>query len=267
MVNVKMKFLIIIYISAIALFLTGCGSKKNNELEPVDVRFERGMEYFQKKKYSKSIIEFKFVTFNAPASEIGDDAQFYLAEAHFYSKEYILAISEYERLVRIHPESPLVDESQYKRALCFDILSPKSYHDQENTIKALDAYQEYIEEWPQSENKEKAEGRLDKLRFKLAKKVYDAGMQYRKLDECKSSIIYLRQVLDKYYDSEFAPGARWNIARCEIKLENWSDALAMLIEIINRNDDSEYLKKAQEVLPEVRENAEKSEEQALLEDN
>ena len=249
------------------LFLAGCGSKNDGALEPVEVRYERGMEYFQKKKYSKSIIEFKFVTFNAPASENGDDAQFYLAEAHFNLKEYVLAISEYERLVRIHPESPLVDGSQYKRALCYDILSPKSYHDQENTIKALDAYQEYIEDWPLSENKEKAEGRLDKLRFKLAKKVYDAGIQYQKLDECKSSIIYLRQVLDQYYDSEFASESRWNIAKCEIKLENWSDALAMLIEIINRDDDSEFVLKAQKILPEVKENAEKSEEQALLDSN
>ena len=262
-----MKYLIFIYALATGLFLTGCGSKKDNVSEPAEVRYERGIEYFQKKKYTKSIIEFKFVTFNAPASEIGDDAQFYLAEAHFNLKEYVLAISEYERLIRIHPESPLVDGSQYKRALCFDILSPKSYHDQENTIKALDAYQEFIEEWPQSENKEKAEERLDKLRFKLAKKVYDAGIQYIKLDECKSSIIYLRQVLDQYYDSGFASGARWNIAKCEIKLENWSDALAMLIEIINRNDDAEFVLKAQKILPEVKENAEKSEEQALLDNN
>ena len=267
MVIVKIKHLLILYILAIALFMTGCGSKKDEVLEPVEVRYERGIEYFQMKKYSKSIIEFKFVTFNAPASEIGDDAQFYMAEAHFNMKEYILAISEYERLIRIHPESPLVDGSQYKIALCFDILSPKSYHDQENTIKALDAYQEFIEDWPQSENKEKAEERLDKLRFKLAKKVYDAGIQYKKLDECKSSIIYLRQVLDQYYDSEFAAGARWNIAKCEIKLENWGSALAMLVEIINRNDDAELVLKAQKILPEVKENADKSEKQVLLDNN
>jgi len=261
------KFISFIAIAVITSVISACGSEKNDELEPVDIRYERGMEYFQKKKYEKSITELKFVTFNAPASEMGDDAQFYMAEAHFELKEYILAISEYERLVRIHPESPLVEEGAYKRALCFDILSPKSHHDQENTLKALDAYQEYIEDWPQSDNKEKAEARLDKLRFKLAKKKYDAGIQYRKLDECKASIIYLQQLLDQYYDSEFAPGSRWNIARCEMKLENWSEALAMLIEIINRNDDSEYVQKAQKVLPEVREKAEKSEEQALVEEN
>ena len=262
----KKKFISFTFIALIILLLTGCGSKESDGFEPVEVRYERGVEYFQKKKYSKAITEFKFVTFNAPASEIGDDAQFYLAEAHFNLKEYILAISEYERLVRIHPESPLVDDSQYKRALCYDILSPKSYHDQANTIKALDAYQEYIEDWPLSEYKEKAEARLDKLRFKLAKKVFDAGIQYRKLDECQASIIYLRQVLDQYYDSEFAASSRWNIARCEIKLKNWSDALAMLIEIINRNDDPEFVKKAQVALPEVKEKAEKSNEQALADD-
>jgi len=122
MLNRK-KFKSFTYTALIMLILVSCGSNNSDEFEPVEVRYERGTEYYQKKKYSKAIAEFKFVTFNAPASEIGDDAQYYLAESHFNLKEYILAISEYERLVRIHPESPLVDDSQYKRALCYDILS------------------------------------------------------------------------------------------------------------------------------------------------
>jgi len=50
MVIVKIKHLLILYILAIALFMTGCGSKKDEVLEPVEVRYERGIEYFSEEE-------------------------------------------------------------------------------------------------------------------------------------------------------------------------------------------------------------------------
>ena len=261
-----MKISNLIFPITVILSLTACGSGKNEELKPVEVRFETGKEYYDKGKYHKAIAELKFVTFNAPGSEIGDDAQFYLANAHFELKEYIVAISEYDRLLRIHPESPFLEEGEYKRALCFDIMSPSSHHDQTNTLKALDAYQEYIENWPESEYKVKAESRLDLLRFKLAKKLFDNGRQYQKLGECQSSAIYMRQLLEKYYDSGLAPEARWRLAECEMKLKNWGSALEVLAEILRRNEDAEFVKKARKAIRQVNAKVQENSDQALADD-
>ena len=261
-----MKISLLIYGTAIALLISACGSGKNDEIKPVEVRFETGKEYYDAGKYRKAIQELKFVTFNAPGSEIGDDAQFYLANSHFELKEYILAISEYERLLRVHPESPFLEEGEYKRALCFDKMSPSSYHDQTNTLKALDAYQEYIETWPESEYKIKAESRLDLLRFKLAKKIFDNGKQYQKLGECESSAIYMRQLLEKYYDSDLAPEARWRLAECEMKLKNWESALEVLIDILGRDEDAKFSKKARKAIREVKSKVDDKSEQALVDD-
>ena len=261
-----MKVYPLISTALLSIVLLNCGGNETDELEPVDVRFERGEEYFNDRKFEKAITEFKFVTFNAPGNEIGDDAQFYLAEAHFELKEYIIAVSEYERLMRIHPESPLVEKGEYKRALAFDILSPKPHHDQKNTLKALKAYQEFIEDWPLSEFKLKAEERLDDLRFKLAKKIFDAGKQYQKLGECKASIIYMRQLLEKYYDSKFAAEGRWRIAECEMKLKDWDAALSTILDILNRDDDQKTVGKARGVIKEVKSKAENSGDRALVGD-
>ncbi len=262
-----MKISILIFTSAISLLISACGSGKNDELKPVEVRYEKGKEYYDEGKYDKAIEELKFVTFNAPGSEIGDDAQYYLAESHFELKEYVLAISEYERLSRVHPESPFLEEGEYKRALCFDIQSPASHHDQTNTLKALDAYQEYIENWPQSENKLLAESRLDLLRFKLAKKQFDNGKQYEKLGECESAAIYMRQLLEKYYDSEFAAEARWRLAKCEIKLKNWNVALDLLSDILRRNEDAEFVEKAKKAIRKVKAKVDSESGQALADEH
>ena len=261
-----MKFLILIFTTVISLLISACNSKNNFELKPPEVRFESGKEYYDKGKYRKAIAELKIVTFNAPGSDIGDDAQYYLASAHFELKEYFLAISEYERLQRVHPESPFLEEGEYKRALCFDKMSPSSHHDQTNTLKALDAYQEYIENWPESEFKIKAESRLDLLRFKLAKKLFDNGRQYQKLGECQSSAIYMRQLLEKYYDSGLASEARWRLAECEMKLKNWNSALEVLVDILRRDEDDEFLKKARKAIREVNAKVQDKSEQALADD-
>jgi len=251
--NMKISLINIIILSTVLSI--GCGGSKSEEIEPFDKRFERGKAYFDDGKFRKSITELRFVTFNAPGSELGDDAQFYLAESHYGLKEYILAISEYERLARIHPESPFVEDAGYKRALCFDNLSPKAQKDQTNTFKAIAAYQEFIEDWPLSEYKVIAEERLDNLRFKLAKKKFEAGKQYQKLGECESSLIYMEQVLEQYYDSEFAPQARWSIAECNMKLKNWEEALKSLADIITRNENEDIVSKAREAIQEVRKQA------------
>ncbi len=232
------------------LFLS-CGGAATIVNLTTEARLERGLELYQDKRFEKAVEDFRYVTFNAPGSEYGDDAQYFLAKCHFGLKEYVLAVSEYERLRRIYPDSPLLPDAAYGRAESFDMLSPKYSLDQEYTTKALVAYQEFLEDYPENVRREEAQARLDDLRFKLAKKIFENGKLYYRMSEYTPAIIYLEQILDQYYDSGYATPARWYIAQSHAKLHRVAEAVAVLHSIIERSDSAEYIEKARRMLAEL----------------
>ena len=128
------------------------------------------MKFLEKEKYLRAQDEFTSVLIRGSGTELGDDAQYYLGEAYFLNKEYILAISEYEKLTRKMAFSPFVEEARFKICEAYRIESPDFYHDQTYTEKALDRYQEFIDDFPGSPYKNEVLSSIRILRNKVGEK-------------------------------------------------------------------------------------------------
>ncbi len=194
-------------------------------------RFEDGVTAFENKKYYQSLEDFNFVVFNAPGSDIGDDAQFYLASSHFKMKEYIVAIDEFQSLLRRWPESDLYEETRFNIAECYFNNSPGYQRDQSSIDKAILAYQDFIDEYPFSERRELAETRIKDLRTGLAKKIYEAGNLYMVLREWNAAIVTFQEILDSYYDTNIINETYLDIATCNSKLLNREEMIAALSKV------------------------------------
>ncbi|RMF10110.1 MAG: outer membrane protein assembly factor BamD [Candidatus Neomarinimicrobiota bacterium] len=185
------------------LLWTGCaGSKPENEMD-FEARFKKGMEYFEKKKYVQAQEEFNYVVLSGSHTEWGDDAMFYLGESYFLNKEYLLAINEYDRLTRRMMFSPFIEQARWRICESYFKLSPEYYLDQENTHKAIDKIQEFLDDYPQSEYTEQANQMMIDLRNKLGRKVYETGILYIKLGAYDSALQAFQEVLKTYYDTEY----------------------------------------------------------------
>ena len=228
----KINFLSLALIAV--LLLSGCsGSKEATADEPKREltyieRFDNAIKAFEEKKYYKGLEDFNYVVFNAPGSDIADDAQFYLATSHFEMKEYIVAIDEYQQLLRRWPKSDLYEETRFKIAECYYKQSPGYQRDTEYIFKAIRAYQDFIDEYPFSEQRPEAESRIKELRTGLAKKVFEAGELYMVLREWEAAIITFQEVLDNYYDTGLVNDTYLDLAECHAKLEEREDMITML---------------------------------------
>ena len=136
--------------------IVNCAGNKPLEKLPLEERYNRGQDFLENKKYYNAQQEFQIIVLSGSHTEWGDDAQFYLAESYFLNEEYILAISEYERLTRKMKYSPFVERCRWRICEAYLAESPKYYHDQTNTNKALQKLQEFIEEYPESEYRDEA---------------------------------------------------------------------------------------------------------------
>ena len=182
-------------------FMIGCAGTAPNEGLSLSERLKLGMDYLDEKKYLQAQDEFNIVLMRATGTELGDDAQFFLGESYFLNKEYILAIAEYEKLTRKMGFSPFVEKARFRICDAYRLDSPKYFHDQTYTEKALEKFQEFVDDFPNSEYNATAIESMEFLRDKLAKKLYETGILYLKMDEYEPARLSFQRVLDQYYDT------------------------------------------------------------------
>jgi outer membrane protein assembly factor BamD len=239
----------------LAIVLFACGGNKAKPNLTTEERFAYATKLFKGKDYFEARTQFRIIILNAPGNTIVDQAQFYLAECHFNMDEYITAASEYEKLVRLYPRSALLDDAQYKIALCYDKLSPKADLDQKYTFKAIEEYQRFMEEFSTSELAGEVEKRLSTLRNKLAKKEFNTGNLYRKMTVYESAILSFDDVLNRFYDSQYAEPALFYKGECLLKLQRWNDARTALEQFVQKFPQSSYQSQAKSMLDEISRNA------------
>ena len=192
--NVLFKTFIIFYFSC-------AGSKPDTEITLQD-KFDSGMKHFENEKYLNAQIDFKSIVIRGSGTDLGDDAQYFLAESYYHNEEYLLAISEYEKLTRRMGFSPFVEDARFKICEAYKIESPKYYHDQEYSEKSLQRYQEFLDDFPNSKYIDEVLFSIESLREKLGKKVYESGILYMKMDEYESAEMSFQRTMDLYYDTE-----------------------------------------------------------------
>ena len=99
--------------------------------------------------------------------------------------------------------SPFVEDARFKICEAYRIESPKYYHDQEYTLKALERYQEFLDDYPNSILVDDVLASINILRDKLARKTFETGILYMKMEEYESAKLSFQIVIDKYYDTSF----------------------------------------------------------------
>lgn len=232
------------------MFLGCSRSQVDLAVDDIDERFEKGKMYLEKKKYYRAQQEFEYVLLRGRHTDLGDEAQFYLAESYFFNKEYLLAISEYDRLVRQMTYSPFVHKSRYRICQSYVKKSPKYFHDQDYTTKAIDKLQEFIEDYPESEFRNEVIESLEFLRTKLARKAYESAILYAKMEEYESAIRYYNELLTFYYDTDYADRARLGIVKIYLRTGEIYEAESFISENENKFRDQATFLKARSLIEE-----------------
>jgi len=234
-----------------------CAQHKIKATATLEERMDYGMKLFEKGKYYDAKTQFRIITLSHSGDVNAAKAQYYLGECHFNMKEYIIAASEYERLIKVYPGSDWVDDAKYKLGLSYFKLSPKYALDQEYTLKSIAEFQEFLEDYPASPLTEEVEKDLLLARRKLAQKVYESAEIYRKMTYYSSAKIYYSKVLEEYYDTSFAPQALYWLGECDRRLHMYPEALETFAEFLKKYPNHEWLAKVRSKIKQTRQELEK----------
>jgi outer membrane protein assembly factor BamD len=86
----------------------------------------------------------------------------------------------------------------------------------------------FIEDFPESDSINDAEEAIGSLRLKLARKDYETGRIYLKLEEYESALVYFQSVMNQYYDTGVSDDARIGIIFTHILNDNHKGAHSYL---------------------------------------
>jgi len=233
------------------IFLGGCASKIALVPRTAEQQFKIAQEKYQQKKYDEAINEFYKLIFSHPGASFIDSAQFYLGLCYYWQEDFSLAIAEFKKLLSSFPTSQLADDVEYYIPLCNYHMSLKSVLDQENTQLAIEGFRNFLDYYSNSPYVPRAKRYLSKARNKLAEKTYKNGYIYAKLGQYEAALIYLNEVLDKYYDTQWAGKSLFKIAEIHQKRGELSKALERYKELVEKFPQDQKVEETKERIKEL----------------
>lgn len=201
-----------LYLILLLLLFTSCGTYKVSS-ESSSNKIDYVKNLIEDEKYSRAIDELNYIMFNDPLSEYSALAQFYIGECYFYLNDFSQSIIEYNKyLTRNDSIEELVKKSQFMLCKCYFNISLEYNKDQSDTYIAIEKLQYFIEKETMRDYIEDIEIMILDLRTKLAKKDFYTAKLYIKLEELDAAIIYYKNIVNDYYDTEFVNSALANIS-------------------------------------------------------
>lgn len=244
---------------ALALLLASCTSTQEIIVQGAQATFKEGLDLLGSKKFEKARNEFNIVVKQYPASAYADSAQFYLAETYYRTKEYLTAAFEFNTVTRNYPSSKLVPESRFRIAECYAELSPRIQLDQANTRKAIEAFQSFIDYYPNSDLVPKAEKEITALRNKLARKDLEIAQLYVALGYYRAAVVYYDVILENYHDSDVADKAAIGKVKALISRHRDAEARTALANFYTSYPHSSMKDEANKLAGKLKFNPDKSE--------
>jgi len=200
---------VIFALCLITLVFVGCKSKfeKLRNSNNITVKYQEAVKLYEKGKYSKALILFDDLASKYRGRAEAEDLFYLIANANYKLKDYTSARFHFKNFANTYPNSDRAEECRYMAAYCYYIDSPRSTLDQENTRKAIDELQLFVNYYPESERAEQAGALIQSLRDKLEKKAFDNAKLYYNMglaDDYRAAVIALENVLRQYPDTKYA---------------------------------------------------------------
>ena len=170
-----------------------------------DGLFKASLAEYQNKKWDNAITGFEKLTLELSARDtLLPLAHWYLAWSHEHREEHILAATSFTRLAESFPDDSLADDALFQAGSSYLRLWKNPELDPQYGILSQSHLRTLLSVYPDSPLRKDAEAQLLKIDDMFAAKDYLIAVQYTRRGAFDSSIIYFKDVIKNYPNSEHA---------------------------------------------------------------
>ncbi len=254
----KLSFALLVVFTA-SVVLWGCKSPYEKLRRSTDSakKFEKAKEYYEKKDYFRALPLFEELVNVYRGTGDAEQIYFYYAYCHYGMNDLISARYHFKVFAETYPKSKYAEEALYMSAYCYYKDSPTYSLAQENTYKAIEALQLFINIYPKSGRVAAANDLIDQLRTKLETKSFNAAKLYYNIRDYKAAIISFNNSADDFPDSKYREEMAFLIIKSHYlyaknsveakKEERYKAAIAAYQNFVDTYTTSKYLDDAQNI--------------------
>jgi outer membrane protein assembly factor BamD len=202
----------------LAALLSGCASKQKGALtyvsRDVDTLYNLASDTLDKKDYRAAGALFDEVERQHPYSVWARRAQLMSSFSYYMGNRYDEAVLASQRFLSLHPGNKDAAYAYYLIAVSNYEQISDVRRDQKNTQKALDALNELVRRFPNTEYAADARLKLDLTRDHLAGKEMEVGRWYENRTEYLAAITRFRKVTETYGTTSHTAEALHRLVEC-----------------------------------------------------
>jgi outer membrane protein assembly factor BamD len=255
--NMKKVYQIALFMAVLAGTMHSCVPeiekiKKNPDFK---YKFEKALAYYEKENYTDAQTLFEDVMPFYRGSDKAEEIAWHYANCSFFLKEYTTSAYYFKQFSNTFPNSKYTEDATFMIATAFDKQAPNQMLDQDNTHKAIEAYQLFINTFPNSKRAEECNKNIDKLRDRLYRKDFESAQLYFQVEDYRAAVHALKNLLKNYPDGNDAENARFMIVKSNFflaqnsietkQLDRYQETLAAYTELVDKHPGGKKTKEAE----------------------
>lgn len=177
----KLKYLSLRLIAILSLFLLfSCASsfERIRNSGDADLMLSTADAYYEKGQWQNAQILYESLLGAYRGKDDAERIYYNYARTYYEMDQYMLAAYYFKRFANTYPNSGFREEADYMNAFAEYKRSPKYRLDQTPSLEAIEAFQRFIDKYPNSERVKEVTGLMDELQSKLEKKAFEAAKLY-----------------------------------------------------------------------------------------
>ncbi|MDA7987688.1 MAG: outer membrane protein assembly factor BamD [Alphaproteobacteria bacterium] len=167
------------------------------ERAPEDL-FDEGEELLAQEAYPEAAEIFNEVERQHPHSELAPRALLLSGYALYSDQNYAEALATFQRFIDLHPGNIQIDYAYYLRAVCYYEQISDIERDQEMTRLGVNALEELLERYPESQYARDAQLKLDLAYDLMAGKHVAIGRYYQRQGDWLAAINRFNRVISEF---------------------------------------------------------------------
>ncbi len=170
-----------------------------------DKLFQASLARLQKKKWDDAVAGFEKLTLDLSSRDsLLPLSHWYLAQAHTGRAEHLLAGQEYTKLAESFPDDSLADDALFESGKSYARLWRRPSLDPQYGQLAQVQFRLLVTLYPDSPRRVDGDAELKRLDEWFATKDYEVGDGYFRRKAFDSAIIYFRDVIQKWPNTDIA---------------------------------------------------------------
>ena len=176
---------VIVISAVVCLLLSSCAAEFNRVYKSTDYdyKYEFAKECFARGKYMHAVSLLQELVTIKRGTDEGEECLYMLAMASYCQHDYESASATFKKYFSSYPKGKFAEQASYYVGRSLYESTPEPRLDQTPTVGAINAYQQFLDYYPESRLRPLAEEKLYELQDKLVMKEYLSARLYYNLGD------------------------------------------------------------------------------------